>query len=254
MQVKILGGHGGISLGFQATSFLIDNNLLIDAGSVASTLSISAQAQIEHILISHAHLDHIKDLAFLCDNCFGLRSSPFEVFSHQTVIKIIKDHLFNDLVWPDFSILPNKENPTMRFHPLKPEELIHLGDYKIIAVPVKHPSDAMGFIIEKGEKAILFTQDTGSTDRIWEVAKNYKNLKAIFTEVSFPNKLQNVATISDHHTPSTLAREVAKMPKEIPIILTHLKPNFKDELRAEINALSNPRITLLDSDGESFYF
>src|SRR5690349_712014 len=103
MKIQVLGGHGGLAKGFETTSFLIDDILLVDAGAVASTLSIGQQTKIENILISHCHLDHIKDLAFICDNCFGLKGKPFLVHTHATVKKIIKDHLLNDIVWPDFT-------------------------------------------------------------------------------------------------------------------------------------------------------
>ena len=254
MKVKILGGHGGVTIGCQATSYLIDDQLLIDAGSVASTLSIEKQSKINHILISHPHLDHIKDLAFLCDNCFGMRDKPFQVFSHATVREIIKTHLFNETIWPDFTLLPTKEKPTIVFESLEPEKVVQIGNYKIMGVKVQHPSDAMGYIVEREGKSLLFTLDTAPTERIWQKAKEYPGLKAILTEVSFPNKLQKVATASDHHTPQTLAEELKKMPPGIPVVLTHIKPNFRSELEQEIAELDEPRIQILSKDGMEFNF
>lgn len=254
MKLRILGGHGGVTAGFAATSFLIDDSLLLDAGSVAETLTIEDQAKIDHILISHSHLDHIKDLAFICDNCFGMKNIPFQVYSHRTVKDIIKTHLFNDTIWPDFTAIPSKENPTIEFHSLEPEVPFILEQYRIIPVKVQHPNDAMGYIIDDGKSAILFTVDTAATDRIWEIAKTIKNLKAIVTEVSFPNSMSKVAIASDHHTPASLKLELTKMPKDIPIILTHLKPNFRDELFSEISELKEPRLRLLERDGIIFNF
>jgi cAMP phosphodiesterase len=254
MKVKILGGHGGVTIGSQATSYLIDDKLLIDAGSVASTLSIEKQSHIDNILISHPHLDHIKDLAFLCDNCFGMRHTAFQVWTHKTVKTIIKTHLFNETIWPDFTILPTAENPTIVFNELTPEETRVIGDYSVTPVPVKHPSDAMGFIVEKKGKAILFTLDTAATERIWQKAAEYPGLKAIFTEVSFPNKLQKIADLSDHHTPQSLALELKKMPPSVPVILTHIKPNFRSELEQEIAELDEPRIQIMSRDGIEFNF
>lgn len=254
MRIQILGGHGGLARGFSTTSFLINGELLIDAGAVASTLSVEEQSKIDHILISHSHLDHIKDLAFICDNCFGMRNEPFKVFTHATVKKILKDHLFNETIWPDFTILPNANNPTMEIHPIEPEKTFTLKNYSITPVKVQHPNDAMGFIIEQGQSAVLFTVDTAATERIWEVAKTVKNLKAIFTEVSFPNALKGVALASDHHTPMSLKTELEKMPKDIPIILTHLKPNFQEVIVKELAQLNEKRIRVLENDGEVFEF
>jgi ribonuclease BN (tRNA processing enzyme) len=254
MEIKILGGHGGLARGFSTTSFLINDELLIDAGSVASTLSVEEQSKINHILISHSHLDHIKDLAFICDNCFGLRKTPFQVFTHATVKRIIKEHLFNETIWPDFTILPNEKNPTMQINAIEPEVPFKIKDYTITPVKVQHPNDAMGYIIEKGDCAILFTVDTASTDRIWQLAHEIKNLKAIFTEVSFPNALKHVAIASDHHTASSLKVELSKMPSEIPVILTHIKPNYRDVILKEISELQEKRLRVLEKDGEIFNF
>lgn len=258
MQVKIIGAHGGVTKNYHATSYLIDDSLLIDAGSVASGLDIQAQLKIDHILLSHAHLDHTKDLAFICDNCFGLRSKPFEVYCHESVHTAVKTHLFNDVIWPDFSVLPTENYPTIRFNEIHSENKIILGDYTVMPVHVNHgvmkPKQAMGFIVEKKDVAVLFTLDTKATDRIWEVAKTYKNLKAIFTEVSFPNKLQNVADISDHHSPATIKKEILKMPANVPIYLGHLKPNYQEDLIQEVTDLKEPRLHLLYADDVRFNF
>jgi len=254
MKLRILGGHGGVSAGHGATSFLINDELLLDAGSIASVLSIEEQSKIDHILISHSHLDHIKDLAFICDNCFGLREHPFHVYTHETVKDIIMKHLLNDTIWPDFTKIPNEKNPTILIHAVQPEAPFFVGKYKITPVKVQHPNDAMGYIIDEGKCAVLFTVDTGPTERIWEIAKTYPNLKAIVTEVSFPNSQAKVAEASDHHTPKSLKHELSKMPKDIPVILTHLKPNFKVQLHEEVAALKEPRLKLLENDGEIFNF
>jgi cAMP phosphodiesterase len=254
MLVRIIGGHGGVSPGFKATSYLIDGKLLIDAGSVASGIQIQEQSFIENILISHAHLDHISDIAFLADNCFGLKDRPFEIYANSPIIAAIKKHLLNDILWPDFTALPNKENPTLRFNTVEPGKQLVLGDYKIIPVPVNHQEGALGFIVERKGSSIVFTQDTGPTDLIWEYAKNAKNLKAIFTEVSFPNFLSKVAHDSQHHTPATMKSEIKKMPKDVPIFLGHLKPNFQSQLFKEIEEIGEERITILGSSDTSYIF
>jgi ribonuclease BN (tRNA processing enzyme) len=254
MKIQVLGGHGGLAKGFETTSYLIDDKFLIDAGAVASTLSVKQQTKIENILISHCHLDHIKDLAFICDNCFGLKKKPFHVYTHETVRAIIKAHLLNDIVWPDFTVLPSAANPTMTIHAIPEEKKLVLGEYTITPVKVKHAHDAMGFIIEKGDSTVIFTLDTGPTERIWEVAKSVKNLKAIFTEVSFPNHMAKVAEISDHHTSASMTVELLKMPKNVPIILTHLKPNYREEILKEIKAMGEERLHVLQHDGETFNF
>ena len=252
MLVKVIGGHGGKAPGFRTTSYLVDGKLLIDAGSVAEGLAVEEQSMIESILISHPHLDHISDLAFLSDNCFGAKDEPFEVYSNKITKDAIKNHIMNNVIWPDFSKLPTEDHPTIRFNIIEPEVLLELGEYKILPVRVNHPCKAMGFIVEKGDSAVVFTQDTGPTERIWELAKKQKNLKAIFTEVSFPNSLQGVATDSLHHTPRTMKEEIAKMPTDIPIFVGHLKPGQQALLYKEISEIGSDRISLLGSDNANY--
>ncbi len=254
MLVRIVGGHGGVSPGFKTTSYLIDGKLLIDAGSVASGLQIDEQVLIDNILISHSHLDHISDLAFMADNCFGLKGKPFEIYTNKVVRKSIMAHLLNDEIWPDFTVLPNKENPTLHFNDIKSEQEVQLGQYRILPVPVNHPAGGHGFIIEKNNSCVVFTQDTGPTERIWELAKKKKNLRAIFTEVSFPNKMQAVATASFHHTAQTIGEEIKKMPADVPIFLGHLKPNYQTVIFQEIDQLKIDRISLFGSDDTSYIF
>lgn len=254
MLVRIIGGHGGVSPGFKATSYLIDGKLLIDAGSVASGIQIQEQSNIDHILISHAHLDHISDLAFLADNCFGMKGRPFNIYANAPVREAIKTHLLNDIIWPDFTMLPSQENPTLRFFDVTPGVVLNLGDYRILPVPVNHSTGALGFIIERKNATVVFTQDTGPTEEIWEYAKQVKNLKAIFSEVSFPNEMSKVAHDSQHHTPSSMKEEIKKMPKDVPIFLGHLKPNFQSQLFKEIEEIGDERITILGSSDTSYVF
>jgi ribonuclease BN (tRNA processing enzyme) len=254
MIVRIVGGHGGVSPGFRATSYLIDGKLLIDAGSVASGMTIDEQVLIDNILISHSHLDHICELAFLADNCFGMKGVPFDIHTSDVVEANVMKHLLNDEIWPDFTMLPNKENPTLRFNVLKAQEPIDIGPYKVTMIPVNHPAGGHGFIIEKDNKSLVFTQDTGPTEEIWSAASKLTNLKAIFSEVSFPNRMDGVAKASFHHTPATISKEIDKMPGEVPIFLGHVKPNFQSEVSQEIDALGNERFSLLSSDDVSYVF
>jgi ribonuclease BN (tRNA processing enzyme) len=246
--VKVIGGHGGVSPGFQATSYLINDELLIDAGSIASGVTIKEQVAVENILISHAHLDHISELAYLCDNCFGLRPSPFMVHSNKVVKDAILTHILNDTIWPDFSKLPSESKPTIKFNEFIPGKSFVLGDYEIMPVRVNHYTEACGFIITWNNKSLIFTQDTGPTEEIWK-AGNRTDLVGIFSEVSFPNSLEQVAIDSLHHTPKSIGVEIKKMPPNVPIYLGHLKPNYQDKLVNEIAGLGENRINLLTKDG-----
>lgn len=255
MVVKILGGHGGVSPGFRATSFLIDGKILIDAGAVAETLEIAEQALIEDIFISHAHLDHTCQMAYLFDNCFGLNSRPFEVHANAPVMEAIKKHLFNNVIWPDFSTLPNKDKPTVKYNVLTPGEGKHYGDYHVLPIQVNHNGGAVGFIFTKDEESLVFTLDTAATDQIWKESHKCKKVVGIFTEVSFPNHMQNIADLSLHHTPQSLEKEIDKMPRDCPIYISHLKPNFLHQLEEEIsNVKQSDRVEIVGPEIKTLHF
>ena len=247
MKVTVIGGHGGRARGARTTSYLIDDALLLDAGSAASHLSVEDQLKIGHVLISHAHLDHICELAFLADNRCTLGAAPLRVHASPAAGDIIRAHLFNDVVWPDFTRLPSESDPAVRIHPLGDGELRFESGHRVRAVPVNHPAGGRGFIVSRDGSAVLFTQDTGPTEDIWRAGGETRGLKAVFTEVSFPNRLGAVARDSFHHTPATLAREMGKMPPDVPILVGHLKPPHEEELKREIEALGSSRVTVLGS-------
>ena len=254
MLVRIIGGHGGVSLGYRNTSYLIDGKLLIDAGSVASGLRVDEQVLIDNILISHSHLDHISDLAFIADNCFGLKGKPFEIYTSRTVKENVLTHLLNDEIWPDFTALPNRKNPTLHFNIVDSGKTVEIDKYKISFIPVNHPAGGHGFIIENNKSALVFTQDTGPTEEIWRKAHQTNNIRAIFTEVSFPNRMAKIAKESYHHTAKTLKEELKKMPPDIAVFLGHAKPGYQTDIIAEVDELGEERLSLLADDDVSFVF
>jgi ribonuclease BN (tRNA processing enzyme) len=146
MRVHVLGCFGGEALGCRLTSLLVDEHLLLDAGSVTTALTLQAQADIDHILITHAHISHIVDLAYLSDNLFMVRPRPIEVWSIPPVIDQIKAHLFNNILWPNFSNLPSTLRPTLTFHTLSEGRPHQLGRYEVTAVRVDHTIEAVGYV------------------------------------------------------------------------------------------------------------
>jgi cAMP phosphodiesterase len=239
MKVRVLGGSGGLVPGRLLTSFCIDQELIMDAGSMAEALPLEEQAKIRDILLTHAHLDHSGTLPFFVDNVFGLREDPFVVHSIPEVVKSVKDHLFNNDIWPDFSMIPDFKRAAMRFVELNDEAATKIGDFTVTSVRVHHTIPAIGFIIEQPGAAILFSGDTAQTERLWELASQVPNLKAAFIETSFPNRMQRIADVSGHLTPQTLRDELPKLQRDVPIFVYHIKPRFHDEVVAEIRALGH---------------
>ena len=234
---------------------MLDGKLVLDAGAITSVLRLPEQRRISDILVTHTHLDHIKDIPFLAANLVGEPfPKPVNIISTSQVIEGIKYHLFNDALWPDFTVLPTVESPVLKFISIEPGVDIAVQDFTIRAIPVNHTVQAVGYIVRKGRSAILYTGDTGPTERIWEEANALEDLKAVIVESSFPNGLRPTAESSGHMTPMMLKRELKKLRrKNIPIFLTHMKPQYLSLLKKEIRMIGNPQVSLL-RQGERYRF
>jgi len=251
VKLRVLGCFGAEIPKCKLTCFLINDDLLIDAGAVTNTLELEEQFKIKYIILSHTHLDHIRDLVFLADNR-GLNSKEaesLEIWAIKETIDILKKHILNGLVWPDFTkILSISGKPILILKEMPEEEEIIIGEYKITAIRVNHPGPSVGYLIEDRGKSILFTGDTGVTNRIWEIANKKENLAAVIVEVSFPNRMQDLANASYHLTPKNLALEISKLKRDVPIFVFHIKPQFLKEIEEELKNLSNPKIQIMKQD------
>lgn len=244
MKIRVLGADGGVAPGFQTTSFLVNKNILLDAGSAASALTLKEQRDIDYIFISHSHLDHIKDICFLADNVFTHRRRPIELISTFEILDILRRHLFNNKIWPDFTTITNGHCPILSYRPV--EQDLQLGGIKVSLYPVHHPVPAVGFLVrERRGNSVLITGDTGPTDLLWEEANKEPKLKAVFTEIAFPNKLEKIAHAAGHFTPGMLRDELKKLKKSVPLLIYHLKPEYMKDLKKEIKELRIPKLKLL---------
>ncbi|MEM9694393.1 MAG: 3',5'-cyclic-nucleotide phosphodiesterase [Myxococcota bacterium] len=250
MDLRVLGCHGGETPKHRTTAFLIDERLTLDAGALTNTLTLPDQAKLEVALVSHAHLDHIRDLATLADNRAQLGCPPLKVVAPKATIAELKAHFFNDRLWPDFTVIPSPAEPTIILEELPLEQETRILNYTVRAIPVNHTVEAAGFIIDDGQGSIGFSGDTGPTDRLWEALNETENLRALLMEVSFPDEEQKLATASGHHTPRTLFEDLKKLRRseELPALLYHIKPPFQREVETQCAALKGVALSVLQLD------
>lgn len=257
----MLGCYGGQLLGFHLTSFLVNDSILLDAGSPTEALTLEEQHGIRHIFLSHTHLDHIKDIAFLADNRSLKRLGSSGGNRHITIhslkdnLETLKAHFLNDKVWPDFTKIPTEDDAILRLQEIKPEEASEADGVRITPIPVNHPVPCTGFLLEMNDKQILYSADTGVTDRLWEVANAQPNLKGIIMDCSFPNAYQHLADISGHLTPKGMASELKKFKKlgSVPVYLYHMKPESLNVLTAEMEAQDIPHLRMLTQVDELLF-
>lgn len=254
MRVRILGCFGAEMPGFRTTCFMVDDSTLVDAGAITSVLSHEEQRGIKNILVTHSHLDHIKDIPLLADNVTGDNSHAVNIISSKEIIEILKTHLFNNRIWPDFSIIPTPDNPVIRFKEIEPGSPFVVNHLKVTAVEVNHTVPTVGYIIDDGNASFAVSGDTCVTDEFWSKINATENIKAVFLETSFPNEMNELANISGHLTPEMMAGEIKKLNNaQIPVFLYHLKPNFLGTLKGQISAVDHGDLSILNLD-DSFTF
>lgn len=237
MDIEVLGCFGGMTPDHRLTCLLIDGAVAVDAGSLCSGLLLERQLDVRSVVVTHAHSDHTRDLPFFVDNVFGHHRDGLDVYASGPAIYALRRHVLNSDVWPDFSRLPNHLVPWLRLHEFEEESTFLIDDLHITPFVVNHPVPTHGLLLEKGSSAVLWSSDTGPTERMWEIANRTPNLQAICLDVSFCNTLQGVADDSGHLTPRTLAKELRKLERDVPILLQHLKPAFIEEIQSEIAEL-----------------
>jgi cAMP phosphodiesterase len=250
MLLEVLGCHGGDVPNRRLPSFLVNGRLLLEAGSVTSGLPLSAQASLEHVLLSHAHLDHVVGLAFLADNVQSTqaavrRSEAIVTASLAPVVDDLRAHCFNNRLWPDFTRLPSPEEPVLRLQTLREREPVEFGDLTVVPVPVHHAVPATGFVLHDGQAGIVFSGDTGPTADLWKVAHEFRGVRAVLVETAFPGRLESLALLSGHLTPPLLQREAEKMP-DVPLFVYHIKPAYYEETVDELDRLLGARVHVLE--------
>ena len=248
MELRILGCSGGEAEGERLTGLLVNKSVAIDAGSLTGALTVAEQIAIRHVFISHSHLDHICTLPFFTKNVFGHVDEPVEIHALPETLDVLRRHLFNDELWPDFSVIPTPDQPTIRYTEVEPERGYTVEGLTFTPIRVNHLVPCVGYKVDDGKDAFIFTSDTTITDRIWEVANATPNLRLLITEASFPNDQEWLAEASKHLTPAMLGKELKKLKKDIPVGIYHLTPGDKAEMLPEIMALKDSRVKLLEQN------
>lgn len=225
MKLRILGCSGGIGgRHLRTTSMLIDNDILIDAGTGVGDLSLTELSLVDHIFLTHSHLDHVSSIPFLVDTVGAMRAKPVAVHALAATIDILRRHIFNWAIWPDFSQIPTPEKPWMKFEPIELGEVTVINGRTITPLPANHVVPSVGYHVDSSHASLVFTGDTTTNDPLWEIVNRIANLKYVIIETAFSNREKQLAIAAKHFCPSMLAEELAKLERTAEIYVTHLKP------------------------------
>ena len=234
MQLRILGCSGGIGGDLRTTSMLLDHDTLIDAGTGVGDLSINELAQIDHVFVTHSHMDHVATIPFIVDTVGWMRDRPLTVHATQETLAILREHLFNWKLWPDFSQIPNATNPVMRYETVLLGGTVALNGRAITPLPANHVVPAVGYHLDSGNASLVFTGDTTTNDALWPIVNRIANLKYLIIETALSDRERELALASKHLCPSLLAVELAKLKLAPEIYITHLKPRESELIMQQI--------------------
>lgn len=239
MEVRVLGCSGGIGgLGQRTTAFAVDHDILIDCGSGVAALTTEQLLRVDHVFITHAHLDHIAFLPFLVDTVGDYRSEPIVVHAAPETLRIIRSHVFNWLVWPDFSAIPDRSHPIMRFNEFRVGESLDLGHRRITALPALHAVPAVGYQVRGEQGSFVFSGDTTLCEPLVTALNAIADLRVLVVETAFPNLQHDLALAARHLCPTMLFTLLDRLAGSPEVFVTHLKPMQAAEIASEIAAYS----------------
>lgn len=254
MKLRVLGCSGGIGGDLRTTSLIVDSDVLIDAGTGVGDLTLAELAAIDHVFVTHSHLDHVTSLPFLLDTVLPLRARPVTLYATPPTLEILRDHLFNWKLWPDFSVIPNAAAPALRYRAIEVGEPVDLGGRRITALPAHHVVPAVGYCIDSGEASLVYTGDTTTNDALWPIVNAIGNLRYLIIETALSDGERQLAVVSKHLCPSLLAEELAKLELEPEIYITHLKPREADLIMSEIASRVSERRPRMLRNNQVFDF
>lgn len=247
MRIRILGCSGGIGAGSRTSAMLIDNDVLLDAGTGIGDLALQDLQSIRHVFLTHAHLDHIAGLPMLVDCIFDENfEEPLSVYARSETLDAIKTHLFNDVIWPDFARLPSEDSPMLRYVKTNPGDTVSIKHREFHAIDVLHSVPSLGYTVQNSGGVFAISGDTRTNETLWPVLNACEGLKVLVIEVSFPDEQEKLATLAGHYCPSTMSQDLARLEHEPDIWLTGMKPGEEERILGQvIAAVPDKKIQML---------
>ena len=236
MRLTVLGCDGGIGGARRTVSLLVDDDILIDAGSGAGDLTLEQMARLEHVFLTHAHLDHSGFVPLLADAAAFLRQRPLNVHALPETIAALKKNMLNGELWPDYSVLPSADDPYIRFIPLEVGTTVRLGERRITPLPVRHSIPAVGYRLDSGSASFVYSGDTTDCDEFWQALNRIGNLRYLMIETTFFNAAGAAAAKSGHLTAELLARGLARLQRPVQLLIAHMEAGREEQTMAEIMA------------------
>jgi ribonuclease BN (tRNA processing enzyme) len=235
---------GGDRENHYLTSLVVDEVLAVDIGGLGFSGDLAKQQKIRDVVFTHAHFDHIASLPFFLENVYKTAERPVRLHASRHVLDVLQRHVFNDELWPDFFNLGEGDDRFCALRTLDPEVPVRVGPLEVTPAEVTHPVPTFGFLVSSPGASVVIAPDTGPTERLWELARDREDLKAVFLDASFPAAYTWLADVSQHLTPALFAREIEKIGRPVPVYAIHLKARFRAEIERELERLALPALAI----------
>ncbi len=252
MKVRVLGCSGGIGARLRTTSLLLDHDILIDAGTGVGDLSLDEMAGLRHIFLTHSHFDHIAGLPLLLDSIFDRIKVPITLHAQPETLQALREHMFNWVLWPDFTVLPSEQNGVLRLVEMRPGDVVELEGRQFEMIPVNHAVPTVAYCVTFQGKTFAFSGDTTTNDTLWTALNARARLDLLIVEAAFPNRDRALSIEARHYTPELLAADLVKLKHQPRIFITHPKPGAEAAILAECRAAIVDRELDLLSHGQVF--
>jgi ribonuclease BN (tRNA processing enzyme) len=228
------------------TSYLVNDDVAIDAGAIGFWGTPEDQAAIRHVFVSHSHADHVASLPIFLLNVGAAHTTPVRLYASTAVQESLRSDIFNGRVWPNFLELTHERGQFVDMATIANGSAIDLPGLRVTAVSVNHVVPTLGFILEDGSSTVAIVSDTAATDEIWARLRLSANVKAVFLEATFPDAQADLAAITKHLTPSGLVGEMRKLPGPAEFFAVHLRAGCRDKVAEELRAFRLPNLQVAE--------
>ncbi len=225
LEVTILGsGASLLSTDRVLSGLMIETAgepLIFDMGAgVLHRLSCSLNelTRIEHLFVSHLHVDHVTDIVALIQSLWLMGyDKTLNIYAPVDMQKMA--NLLGDL----FPYLQGKVK--LKYHRLEPGFQVKTENWNVLTFPVNHGDfEAYGFHIEAEGKRVIYSGDTAPSK---ELVKAAKGADLLIHECSLPDRMKEMAP--NHTTPGELGK-IAAQAEVKTLVITHLYPELIEEL------------------------
>jgi ribonuclease BN (tRNA processing enzyme) len=244
MKLRVLGCSGGVGNDLRTTSLLLDDDILIDAGSGVGELTLDEMRKIRHVFLTHSHLDHFSFLPLLVDSIFPSIRDPLIVHGQPVTLEALQTHVFNWTIWPDFAKLPTEDKPVMQYRTLSPGDVFELEGRKLEMIKVNHIVPGVGYRVESETGVFAFSGDTTTNDHFWDVLNGHDRLDLLLVEAAFANADIELSKRAGHYTADLLAADLKKLKHQPEVYITHNKPGHESVIMDECRkAITDRKVT-----------